>query len=109
VLATLGTVLRKNLRRSDTIARYGGEEFAVLLADLASSDALRLIDRIRGDFAEVAHTDEAGHRFTITFSAGVAAIPSTATEFETWTAAADCALYVAKSEGRNRVALASDE
>ncbi len=109
VLATLGTVLRKNLRRSDTIARYGGEEFAVLLADLASSDALRLIDRIRGDFAEVAHADEAGHRFTITFSAGVAAIPSTATEFETWTAAADRALYVAKSEGRNRVALASDE
>ncbi len=103
VLTWLAVVLRKNLRRSDTIARYGGEEFAVLLDDLATSDAVRLMDRIRLEFSEVEHHDDAGRPFKVTFSAGISGIPAAATEPEAWIAAADQALYAAKSEGRNRI------
>lgn len=103
VLAALGAVLRRDLRRSDTIGRYGGEEFAVLLDDLATPDAVRLMDRIRADAAELPHHDESGGTFQVTFSAGIASIPDGATEPEEWTSAADQALYTAKSEGRNRV------
>ncbi len=103
VLAALGAVLRRDLRRSDTIGRYGGEEFAVLLDDLATPDAVRLMDRIRADAAAVPHDDDSGGTFQVTFSAGIASIPDGATEPEEWTSAADQALYTAKNEGRNRV------
>ncbi len=103
VLASLAAVLRKNLRRSDIIGRYGGEEFSVLLDDLPTSDAVRLMERIRLEFAETEHHDDSGRSFKVTFSAGISSIPAGATDPETWTVAADHALYAAKSEGRNRI------
>ncbi len=106
VLAVLGSLLRRSLRRSDAIGRYGGEEFAVLLDDLDASDAQRLIERMRAEAAALPHNDDSGSTFQVTFSAGIAAVPEGATEPEAWTAAADRALYTAKNEGRNRVVAA---
>jgi diguanylate cyclase (GGDEF)-like protein len=106
VLAALGVLLRGSLRRSDIIGRYGGEEFAVLLDDLPTQDAARLMDRIRADAAALQHSDDGGGSFRVTFSAGVASIPAGTTEPEAWTSAADQALYRAKNEGRNCVVTA---
>jgi diguanylate cyclase (GGDEF)-like protein len=106
VLAAIGVLLRRKLRRSDTIARYGGEEFAVLLDDLAAPDAVRLIERVRTEAAALQHFDEGGQPFHVTFSAGVASVPDGATEPEAWTSAADRALYAAKNQGRNCVVTA---
>ena len=105
MLSSLAALLRRRLRQSDTIGRYGGEEFVILLEDLRSEEAVRLVDRIRIDFAGLDHAGEGGTRFRVTFSAGVAMLDS-GMDVEGWCQAADVALCAAKAAGRNRTVLA---
>jgi diguanylate cyclase (GGDEF)-like protein len=89
-------------RDTDTAARLGGEEFALLLAgieaDKAELAAQRLLGILSGELVE-------GVR-KVTVSIGLAACPAHANSERTLYAASDAALYVAKNEGRNRVAVA---
>jgi diguanylate cyclase (GGDEF)-like protein len=106
VLVNLSSLLRRRLRPTDTVGRYGGEEFAILLEDLTVAEAVRLVNRLREDWAATElHTTE-GQVFHATLSAGIAALDPLTMELDTWRDAADRALYTAKSEGRNRVATA---
>lgn len=101
VIRSLARVLQQRLRRTDSIGRYGGEEFAIIMPDATAEQAARTLDGIRRSFASI--RQQAGDdRFTVTFSAGVAAFPDYATA-ETLTMAADSALYKAKNGGRNQV------
>lgn len=102
VLKSLSLFLQQHLRRTDIIGRYGGEEFALLLPNTTQQNAINQCELIRNRFSEITHfTDHA--KFTVTFSAGVASYPPYATSKDIITAA-DCALYTAKNQGRNRVA-----
>jgi diguanylate cyclase (GGDEF)-like protein len=104
VLVALATLLRRRLRGSDTIGRYGGEEFVLLLEGLGEEEVLRLLGRLREEFADLTH--QAGERtFQVTFSAGLAFLRAEET-VDGWKDRADKALYVAKGAGRNRVATA---
>ncbi|MBM3569769.1 MAG: diguanylate cyclase [Alphaproteobacteria bacterium] len=105
VLRSLARLLRRRLRRSDSVGRWGGEEFLVVLPDTPPEQAARLIDGLRGDFAKLRHEDGRGETFGCSYSAGVAAYPA-APGAEALIAAADRALYAAKEAGRDRVALA---
>jgi diguanylate cyclase (GGDEF)-like protein len=104
VLKGLAQLLQQRLRKTDVIGRYGGEEFAVILPNTSADAALAVVDQIRAGFEQVRHQSE-GTDFRVTFSAGVAAFPpfGDATRLSE---AADKALYQAKQDGRNRVALA---
>ncbi|MEJ2508249.1 MAG: diguanylate cyclase [Gammaproteobacteria bacterium] len=105
VLKSLARLIRQRLRRTDIVGRYGGEEFAVILPDTGLDAAAVILDDLRADFAALHHRAE-GVEFQITFSCGVAAYPG----FDDAIAlndAADKALYQAKHEGRNRIALAA--
>lgn len=106
VLVGLAALLRSRLRQSDTIGRYGGEEFAILIDDLNEGEAMRLIERLREDFAAIEHEIPGGTTFSATFSAGVAILDSETETLEQWIDHADRALYRAKNAGRNRVELA---
>jgi diguanylate cyclase (GGDEF)-like protein len=105
VLKGLAQLLQQRLRKTDVIGRYGGEEFAVILPNTSADAALVVVDQIRTGFEQVRHQSE-GTDFRVTFSAGIAAFPpfGDATRLSE---AADKALYRAKQEGRNRVALAA--
>jgi len=88
----------------DIVCRYGGEEFLVVLANVTAeallARALRLLERVRD-----LHINLYGHLVTgITVSAGIAISPRHSSSIEGLIAAADRALYVAKSAGRDRVA-----
>jgi len=104
VIVALSSLLRRRVRQGDTVGRYGGEEFALLLEDLDPPDALRLLERLREEFAanEVATTD--GRHLRATFSAGIAFLDA-GVDLDPWRKAADDALYRAKAGGRNRVVL----
>ncbi len=108
VLTALASLLRQRLRQADTIGRYGGEEFAILLDDLDESEALRLMARLREQFAALSHTAPGAEPFRCTFSAGVAELPP-GMDLDLWRQAADDALYAAKANGRNRVRGASGQ
>lgn len=99
VIARIGQVLQKTVRRDDLVARWGGEEFLILLPDAALSVANEISERIRAEIARTSFSDS-GLRVTATI--GLAAWQ----EGETLDATihrADTLLYQGKHQGRNRV------
>jgi diguanylate cyclase (GGDEF)-like protein len=101
--------LRDGLNRpGDLVARYGGEEFVVILPATDEAGANACSERLRESVAsiEIPH-DRPGTPLRATVSIGVAtAWPREGSSSATLIAAADEALYRAKSEGRNRVRIA---
>ena len=85
--------------------RFGGEEFAVFAPNLDLEDAVAFADRIRVDVARLS-IGHYGATISITMSAGLASAVLAGGDLDRMVAAADCALYRAKADGRNRVAVA---
>jgi diguanylate cyclase (GGDEF)-like protein len=110
VLKQLGVTLRAEVRASDCVGRFGGEEFVLLLPDSSLDQIVGTAERIRQRVEKltVAARNESG-RLTIeglSVSAGVAAFPLHGRDLDQLLAAADKALYEAKSNGRNQVRVA---
>lgn len=89
------------LRRPDLLARFGGEEFVLLLPETTQEEAVAVAERI---LVRVAERVE-GLPY-ITASIGLATNRPDEELVDTLLARADRALYKAKEEGRNRVAVA---
>jgi diguanylate cyclase (GGDEF)-like protein len=100
VLRGLARFLRQRLRQSDVVARYGGEEFGVVLPTTNAASAQMVIDRLRAQFATLTHESDKVEPFSVSFSAGIAALPGPGSARELLLAA-DRALYLAKDRGRN--------
>jgi diguanylate cyclase (GGDEF)-like protein len=100
VLAAVGMAVLGNLRASDFAARFGGEEFILLLPDTDRDGAVTVAEKLR---LAIAAVEVAGVSRPITATFGVAAMPEDADEPTLVLRAADRALYLAKSRGRNRV------
>jgi diguanylate cyclase (GGDEF)-like protein len=109
-LRRLAAVLRRSVREVDVAARYGGEEFAILLPNTPKLAALKLAEKLR-QAVEKAGVGKQGTRRgkPLTVSVGVASLPGDASNAQELVARADCALYVAKSVGKNCVKAFSDE
>ena len=109
VLCHMVGVLRQRLRASDVLGRYGGEEFMVLLPGTDLHGAAQLAEQLR-QAVQAAPCEWQGQRIAFTVSIGVAASADTPADpsrtSEALLQAADQALYRAKDDGRNRVALA---
>lgn len=102
VLRGIGALVRKHARGEDVAARIGGEEFVLLLPECALADAIQLAERLRAAVADAVFTP-GGAPQRITISIGVASLSPDRAARGPLMAAADAALYRAKSEGRNRV------
>jgi diguanylate cyclase (GGDEF)-like protein len=103
VLQAFSHLVTTMVRPSDLFARVGGEEFALLLTDAPMAEAMRVAERVRGEFAR---TPLAGLAANATVSAGVAMANEANRTLSALLVTADRALYRAKAEGRNRVAAA---
>jgi diguanylate cyclase (GGDEF)-like protein len=101
VLRRSASVLKTNLRSSDVIARLGGEEFVVLLPNTTLPTALKILERTRKPFRCCGPDHDVQ-----TFSAGVAEFPTHGNSQTALLKAADEAVYVAKSNGRDRFEVA---
>lgn len=102
VIRHIAATLTKVSRNNDTAARLGGEEFALLLAGVSDAKAELAAKRLLTILAQQP-IEGVGN---ITVSIGLASCPTHADSERTLYAASDKALYVAKNEGRNRVAVA---
>lgn len=103
VIATLATMLRKRIRKTDRAGRYGGEEFMLVLPECAGTEAKALLADILSAFSGVVFTAKQT-TFSCTFSAGVVSTSDTVfNSVEEMIEAADVALYKAKQAGRNRI------
>lgn len=102
VLKELGQLFKAQIRRPGQAYRYGGEEFAVLLPRTGQTEALILAERLR----QRAQADLPFENVTISIGAVSLKDGGFARPAEFFQAG-DKALYRAKHEGRNRVAVYS--
>ena len=104
VLRAVARALRRVVRDSDYAVRYGGEEFLVVLTNSTVEGAMRVAQALQAAMAELRAPTSAIER--VTASIGVAVFPDHGNELDDVVAAADLAMYQAKRDGRDRIAVA---
>ena len=102
----LAARLRRSLRGSDTVFRVGGDEFVALLPDIGSGAQAQALAR-RVLQAARAPVGTGGGPMTPSVSVGIALLPSQGGTAEALLLAADRALYDAKHQGRDTLALST--
>jgi diguanylate cyclase (GGDEF)-like protein/PAS domain S-box-containing protein len=105
-LVVLAETLRADIRHEDVLCRYGGEEFVILMPHMSLAKAAERAEGWRQKIAEI-RVPFGNFELTFTTSAGVAAYPDHGKMPDELAQMADLALYLAKSEGRNRVVVYS--
>ncbi|MBJ7556652.1 diguanylate cyclase [Marinomonas spartinae] len=105
VLQRVATVLADNfIKNRDLVARYGGEEFVAIMPNTLKEEALQRINKCIAEVQAMAIACNIKDKNVVTISAGVASIaPTRDAKFEDLFAAADKALYMAKTSGKNQV------
>ena len=101
VLRDVAYEMRKSMRSFELIYRMGGEEFLVVLPGADSATGAGIAEQLR---TTIASCYPGGVRVTASF--GVSAERGGAVAFDTLFRHADEALYRAKADGRDRVAVA---
>ncbi|WP_066172178.1 GGDEF domain-containing protein [Arcobacter porcinus] len=100
ILIEFSELIRKSIREIDILGRFGGEEFIIVCRKTKIEGALKLSEELRKKVAN--------HNFLVveelTASFGVAEYNSKDNIF-TLIKKADTALYLAKTNGRNKVEL----
>lgn len=104
LIRRVADILRERVRTTDIVARLSGDEFAVLVPQADRDGALQLGEDLRAQVAEGFPAEsELG---TATISVGITIFGGKGDiSAEAVLVAADQAMYRAKAEGRNRIAL----
>jgi diguanylate cyclase (GGDEF)-like protein len=103
----VAAIMRERVRATDIVARLSGDEFAVLMPQAETAGALQLGEDLRAQVAEKAaagiDVEQATISVGITMFGGERGIGA-----EAVLVAADQAMYRAKEDGRNQIALFQD-
>ena len=102
VLKKVAFALSENLREEDVLARIGGEEFAIILPNTSFDEALIIANRIR-QYQENNLIETEDNVICVKVSIGLVIKEKQDTNFEQLFNRVDKSLYMAKSQGRNRV------
>ncbi len=103
VLIDTAQRMRRAIRRANAVGRYGGEEFLIVLDNTPLEQAELIAERIRARLAmQPINVGQVEIPITISLGLATALVNDT---IETVIERADSALYRAKREGRDRVAV----
>ena len=112
VLLNLVRHAQEALRSIDTVGRIGGEEFLILLPETEAEGVAQIAERLREHVANAENKTSSPTPVRITISIGITIFnPNKNSRIERGIVLnelmneADCAMYQAKNEGRNRVAI----
>lgn len=103
VLRFISRSIARRLREVDFFGRYGGEEFVFIMPDTTREQAFGALEKIRAAIAATQFNYQS-RPMPITLSMGITQFVD-GDRIETALARADNALYIAKSNGRNRCQL----
>lgn len=94
VLKYVAKRMQESIRSADLAARVGGDEFLIFMecANDREKQMERILRSLTGKYED----------FVISISMGVAVTGQDATDYQELFQCADCALYMAKRQGRNR-------
>lgn len=100
VLREMAGLIDSMIRETDYFGRYGGEEFLLVLPETKTADAKVVAEKIRMAIEKYQFSEVN----TVTASFGIACLKPDES-LRDFVHRADEALYVSKSEGRNRVSI----
>jgi diguanylate cyclase (GGDEF)-like protein len=101
LLQQIARTLKDTVRDTDIVARYGGEEFAILLPDTDKNGVENVAEKLRENVENTRFkVPETDIMISVTISVGVSVFRGNRRELFN---SADRALYISKSEGKNRV------
>jgi len=107
VLRSIAAALRSSVRAEDIVCRYGGEEFTIILPDVTEAIVHERAEAIRRMVADLRVSAGDNVFGNLSLSIGVALYPNDGDSSDLLLRRADQALYRAKHDGRNQVALFS--
>jgi diguanylate cyclase (GGDEF)-like protein len=100
--------LKSRFRQSDTLARIGGDEFTLILDNIqGTGDAQVAAEGVREALNPAFEIGE--HSIRIGASIGISVFPEHGLEAGQLMQQADCAMYAAKRNGRNRIVQFGDD
>lgn len=105
VLTHIAGIMKRTLPEDSLLARHGGEEFSILLKIDSFDDIHRHAECLRRIIANSQILTQ-HHTIHVTASVGIGIFGQGDT-LSTLLSRADCALYQAKDDGRNRFAIAA--
>jgi diguanylate cyclase (GGDEF)-like protein len=101
-LQRFAAALRTSLHTREIFGRYGGEEFLVLFPDASLDQARQSAEKLRANLREQRlRVDD--QEVSVTLSLGLASYEAGDVLFDQIARRADIALYVAKTQGRDRI------
>jgi len=108
-LDCIAGLLRSSMRRYDWAGRWAGDEFLLVLPGTGQTEALEVAERLRGRVNKSRVAVNENHAIELQISLGVAGmdIVNPGDSLQSLLGRADQALYHAKQEGRDRVAVVS--
>ncbi|HEX2714344.1 MAG TPA: GGDEF domain-containing protein, partial [Candidatus Acidoferrales bacterium] len=106
LLREMGSFLQKRTRGEDIACRFGGDEFLLILPEASLAAAERRAQQLCDEIKHLTVPAAEQYLKPPTVSVGVALYPEHGSTAEGLLRAADEALYSAKAQGRDRVALA---
>ncbi|MGH9578405.1 MAG: GGDEF domain-containing protein, partial [Terriglobales bacterium] len=109
LLRVLGDFLVTHVRAEDIACRYGGEEFVVILPEASLSMTRNRAEELWRGVHKLSANFHGELLPAVTASIGVATFPDHGTKVAGLLRAADTALFSAKHEGRDRVAIAEQK
>jgi len=106
VVQEVAETVRSCLAEPAFAVAYAGDEFVIVLPGASKADALSAAAELRSRVGARVFLAEVGHAVRLSASLGVATYPEDAADMESLLAAADQALFDAKAQGRNTIAVA---
>ncbi len=108
-LQEVATSLRNSLRTEDILARYGGDEFVAILPESDGQGAATTAKRILDAINTMTVMSPDGTSVKGSVSVGIGIYPDHAAEQKDLFLFADNMMYKAKSEGKNRIGVPTEE
>ena len=108
LLKMVASMLAQTIRADDITGRLGGDEFAIILPEINASGAIEVAKKVLDQLGQAQLTiNNRTHK--ISASIGIALFPEHGANIHDLLAAADLAMYQAKTMGRNAWYLFSDK
>lgn len=107
LLASVGRVIRKELRQMDILSRYAGDEFVAIMPMASFAMAESVSERIRLAVSQVKFSVRTGKTVEITLSAGIACFPVDGETTEELLTAAARNMQKSKHARKNLISLST--
>lgn len=106
-LVRVARIIRASVGEAGYVARYSGKEFAIILPGFDVLAARNLAETIRTQIRDLNSTSQEYSMKMLTVSAGICAIPYSASNVKQLVENADMAVYQVKRNGKNAVMIHS--